>query len=112
MGPWPAGRDTPARIPVSTASTASAPEQETIFGGPSWCYAGLAAEVPQIGDFKRTFVGDKSVVLARDADGALHVLANRCAHRGVQFCQQQFGNATEFMCPYHQWTYDLKGNLV
>jgi salicylate 5-hydroxylase large subunit len=87
-------------------------EQERIFGGASWCYVGLAAEVPAPGDFKRTFVGDRSVVLVRDRDGGLRVLRNRCAHRGVQFCQRNFGNAPEFMCPYHQWTYDLKGNLV
>ena len=48
----------------------------------------------------------------RDRDGAVRVVVNRCAHRGVQFCQRNFGNATEFMCPYHQWTYDLKGNLI
>src|SRR5215468_781058 len=112
MGPWPEGGNSRVPFWVYTDPTVYAREQERIFGGPSWCYVGLAAEVPQIGDFKRTFVGDKSVVLTRDADGALHVLANRCAHRGVQFCQQQFGNATEFMCPYHQWTYDLRGNLV
>ena len=24
---------------------------------------------------------------------------------------ERFGNRKEFLCPYHQWTYDLKGNL-
>jgi salicylate 5-hydroxylase large subunit len=87
-------------------------EQERIFGGPSWCYVGLSAEVPKPGDFKRTFVGDQSVVLVRDQQGGLNVVANRCAHRGVQFCRQGFGNTAEFMCPYHQWTYDLRGQLI
>jgi salicylate 5-hydroxylase large subunit len=87
-------------------------EQARIFGGASWSYVGLAAEVPHPGDFKRTFVGDKPVVLVRDRGGELRVLLNRCAHRGVQFCQRNFGNTPEFMCPYHQWTYNLKGDLV
>jgi salicylate 5-hydroxylase large subunit len=30
----------------------------------------------------------------------------------VQFCQTHFGNNPEFMCPYHQWTYNLKGDLI
>jgi salicylate 5-hydroxylase large subunit len=30
----------------------------------------------------------------------------------VQFCQAQFGNNPEFMCPYHQWTYNLRGDLI
>ena len=48
----------------------------------------------------------------RDREGSVNVVENRCAHRGVQFCQKHLGNAAEFMCPYHQWTYDLKGNLI
>ncbi len=40
------------------------------------------------------------------------MLLNRCAHRGVEFCQAAHGNAREFMCPYHQWTYDLAGKLI
>jgi salicylate 5-hydroxylase large subunit len=79
-------------------------EQQRIFAGPSWSYVGLAAEVPAPGDFKRTFIGDKSVVVVRDREGAVRVLVNRCAHRGLQFCQRNFGTTTEFMCPYHQWT--------
>lgn len=87
-------------------------EQACIFGGASWSYVGLSAELPRPGDFKRSCIGDKPVVVTRDRAGQPHVLVNRCAHRGVQFCQTNFGNAPEFMCPYHQWTYDLQGNLI
>ena len=87
-------------------------EQERIFRGSCWAYVGLVAEVPNPGDFKRTTIGEKPVVLARDKEGGLNVFENRCAHRGVQFCRSHDGNASEFMCPYHQWTYDLKGNLI
>ncbi len=87
-------------------------EQERIFAGDNWSYVALEAELPNPGDFKRTFVGDRSVVVMRDADGAINAVENRCAHRGVQFCQRHLGNHAEIMCPYHQWTYDLKGNLI
>jgi salicylate 5-hydroxylase large subunit len=86
-------------------------EQSRVFCGKSWAYVGLEAEIPKVGDYKRSFIGEKPVVVVRDADG-INVFENRCAHRGVQFCQKHLGNATEFMCPYHQWTYDLKGNLL
>ena len=56
--------------------------------------------------------GPTPVVVARGADGAVHVFENRCAHRGAEFCRPYRGNAKEFVCPYHQWTYDLAGNLV
>ncbi len=109
---WP--KEGIARIPYWIYSDPSiyAREQQRIFCGSSWNYVALEAEIPNAGDFKRTFIGEKPVVVVRDKDGEINVVENRCAHRGVQFCQQHLGHATEFMCPYHQWTYDLKGNLI
>ena len=48
----------------------------------------------------------------RGTDGAINVLVNRCAHRSMQVCTASRGTAKEFVCPYHQWTYDLAGNLL
>ena len=109
---WP--KEGLSRIPYWIYSDPEiyAREQERVFCGPSWSYVALEAEIPQPGDFKRTFIGEKPVVVVRDKDGSVNVVENRCAHRGVQFCQRHLGNASEFMCPYHQWTYDLKGNLI
>lgn len=87
-------------------------ELERFFYRGHWCYVGLEAEIPQPGDFKRSWVGERSVIVVRNHDGAIHVVENRCAHRGVQFCQQNFGRARDFICPYHQWNYDLAGNLL
>lgn len=42
----------------------------------------------------------------------MRVVENVCAHRGVQFCRERSGNRSEFVCPYHQWNYDLQGNLI
>ena len=48
---------------------------------------------------------------SRAEDGSVHVFENRCAHRGAEFCRSPRGHTKEFICPYHQWSYDLKGNL-
>ena len=48
----------------------------------------------------------------RGADGEVRAFLNKCAHRGAQLCQQDSGSAREFMCPYHQWVYDLNGKLT
>ena len=76
-----------------------------------WCYVGLEAEIPNAGDFKRTKVGERSVIMIRDKDGSINIVENRCAHRGVAFCRERSGNKTELVCPYHQWNYNLKGDL-
>jgi len=109
---WPP--DDWSRIPyaIYTDPAIYAREMERFFYRDHWCYVGLAAEIPNPGDFKRSAVGERSVILTRDRDGAIHVVENRCAHRGVQFCQENFGNRKTLVCPYHQWSYDLKGNLI
>lgn len=87
-------------------------ELERLFYRGHWCYVGLACEVPEPGDFKRTAIGERSVILVRDHDRSLHVVENRCAHRGVAFCRERRGRTEAFTCPYHQWNYNLKGELV
>lgn len=86
-------------------------ELERFFYSKHWCYVGLEAEIPNPGDFKRTAVGERSVIMVRDAEGGINVVENVCAHRGMRFCRERHGNRKEFICPYHQWSYDLKGNL-
>jgi salicylate 5-hydroxylase large subunit len=95
-------------------------ELEKVFHGAHWCYVGLAIEIPHTGDYKLSWVGERQVIMVRDrvapkdrgTDTGIRVVENRCAHRGVRFCQQQHGNARSFVCPYHQWTYKLNGELA
>ena len=101
------------RIPfgVYTSDELHRKELERFFYRGHWCYVGLEAEVPHPGDFKRTVVGERSVILVRDTDGALNVFENVCAHRGMRFCRERHGRLSAFVCPYHQWSYNLKGEL-
>ncbi len=102
------------RIPdwVYTDETIYRREVERIFHGRTWNYVALEAEIPNAGDYVRSNVGPTPVVVSRAEDGSINVFENRCAHRAAEFCRSLRGNAKEFVCPYHQWSYDLKGNLV
>ncbi|MEY2503610.1 MAG: anthranilate 1,2-dioxygenase large subunit [Verrucomicrobiota bacterium] len=86
-------------------------EQKRIFQGPTWNYLCLSVEVKNTGDFVTTFVGDTSVIVARDSDGELYAFENRCAHRGALIALEQRGNTKAFTCVYHAWSYDRQGNL-
>jgi salicylate 5-hydroxylase large subunit len=105
--------DAPSRIPFMayTGDEQHKKELERFFYARHWCYVGLEAEIPQAGDFKRTVVGERSVIMTRDADGEVNVIENVCAHRGMSFCRERHGNRKGFVCPYHQWSYTLKGDL-
>ncbi len=87
-------------------------ELERFFYRSHWCYVGLDCEIPEPGNFKRTVVGERSVIMVRDHDRQIRVVENRCAHRGVAFCRERHGTVKDFVCPYHQWNYDLQGNLL
>lgn len=87
-------------------------EQEKIFRGDTWSFVALEAELPEPGDYKSTFIGDTPVIVTRDADDGFNVMQNRCAHRGAMVCREPRGNAAHLECVYHQWAYDLKGQLL
>jgi anthranilate 1,2-dioxygenase large subunit len=88
-----------------------AQEQERLFRGSTWNYVALEAELPNPGDFKATFVGDTPIVVTRDKEGVPRAFVNRCAHRGALVCREMRGNRATHVCVYHQWSYDLQGNL-
>ena len=87
-------------------------ELERIFYGPHWSYVGLEVEVPEAGCFKRTSIGERSVIMVRNRKGQINVLENRCAHRAMRFCQERKGKVKTFVCPYHQWNYNYDGKLL
>jgi anthranilate 1,2-dioxygenase large subunit len=86
-------------------------EQEAIFRGDAWSFVGLEAAIPNGGDYKSTFIGETPVLVTRDNDGNINVMQNRCAHRGALVCRERRGNTKRLQCVYHQWAYDLKGQL-
>ncbi|WP_421731066.1 aromatic ring-hydroxylating oxygenase subunit alpha [Brevundimonas sp.] len=108
---WPEAG--PSRVPAWIYSDPDLfkKEMETFHHADCWSYVGLECEVPNPGDFRRSFVGQKSVLITRDMDGQVNVLENRCAHRGAPVCWNQRGHAKDLVCPYHQWAYSLKGDL-
>jgi glycine betaine catabolism A len=77
-----------------------------------WIQAGLEAEIPKPGDYLTHTIGTTSVVVLRNQDGEIGALFNTCRHRGAQICRERRGHARRLVCPYHQWTYDLRGKLL
>ena len=88
-----------------------AQEQERIFHGPVWHYLCLDAEIAEHGSFRTTYIGDTPIIAARDKDGSIHAMVNRCAHKGALLCVEPGGKSKHLTCLYHGWTYDLKGKL-
>lgn len=77
-----------------------------------WIYVAHESEIPQPGDYVTRQIGLQPVIVSRDEDRGVHLLLNRCMHRGNTVCQSERGNAHAFRCAYHGWTYNNRGALV
>jgi Rieske 2Fe-2S family protein len=97
-----------------TAPEVLAWERRHLFAGTWTCVGrevdlrvGTAGQVSQ----RAVAVGDVSVLLSWDGD-VRRAFANTCRHRGHELVPA--GGSTHrrsIVCPYHAWTYDLRGRL-
>lgn len=78
----------------------------------TWIYVGHESEVPNANDFVMKSIGPQPVIMTRGADGRIHLLQNRCPHRGNEVCIAKKGRARTFTCPYHGWTFANDGALT
>src|SRR4051812_26571022 len=76
-----------------------------------WIYLGHASELRNPGDFKTRWVAGRPVIFVRSRDGDVRALINSCRHRGAVVCREREGNARQFFCMYHGWTYHPDGQL-
>ena len=85
-------------------------EKETIFMK-DWLAVARLEELAAPGDFMTFHIMGEPIVVTRNRSGAISAFYNICAHRGVEVVTGT-GNAKQFKCPYHAWTYDLEGKLL
>jgi phenylpropionate dioxygenase-like ring-hydroxylating dioxygenase large terminal subunit len=77
-----------------------------------WICIGRSDEILEAGDFLTQEIAGISVLVVRQNDGSIRAFINACAHRFARLLQVEQGNTKRFTCPYHAWTYNIKGDLV
>ncbi len=85
-------------------------EMKQLFGK-AWLLLGHESQVSKPGDYFCTEMARQPVIVSLHEDGSLNVLFNRCTHRGAKVCHEDKGNAKQFVCPYHGWSFENNGNL-
>jgi phenylpropionate dioxygenase-like ring-hydroxylating dioxygenase large terminal subunit len=76
-----------------------------------WFGAGRADQVKAPGDFVTLDILGHALILLRDREGTLRVLANTCRHRAARLLDGS-GHCRGIRCPFHAWAYRLDGSLA
>ncbi|TKI05309.1 aromatic ring-hydroxylating oxygenase subunit alpha [Martelella alba] len=80
-----------------------------IFRG-DWLFIGHVSQIPEVGDYFTLDIVNEPLVAVRNPEG-VRVMSAVCLHRWAPIVNGQ-GNAKAFVCPFHNWTYDIAGRLV
>jgi phthalate 3,4-dioxygenase subunit alpha len=86
-------------------------ERDRLFSR-TWLFVAHESEIPQDGDYVVRRVLNDSFIIARDSKGQIRAMFNMCLHRGMQICRAEMGNASNFRCPYHGWSYRNDGRII
>jgi Rieske 2Fe-2S family protein len=80
----------------------------------NWLYLCHASTLAEPRSFRRFRIGSQEIVVLRDEHGELRAFYNSCRHRGSILCREQAGRLRGklLVCPYHQWSYRLDGELM
>jgi choline monooxygenase len=102
----------PVRVPAARYTDRAFAELEAERLWPrAWQIACTIDHVAHPGDVFELRSGRLSVLLVRGDDGELRGFQNACRHRGNSLCEGMSDGRTELRCPFHRWTWDLRGQL-
>ena len=85
-------------------------ELQSVFSN-SWQFAARLDQLTEPGNYVTTDVADEPIVVVRGDDGALRAFFNVCRHHAAAVMTEPEGRANQLRCPYHGWTYSLRGEL-
>ncbi|MEH1017023.1 aromatic ring-hydroxylating dioxygenase subunit alpha [Micromonospora sp. CPCC 206060] len=73
--------------------------------------AGHVSNVPEPGSYLLSDWNRIPYVVTRDRQGRLRAFLNQCRHRGARLVKGDEKQLKAFVCPFHNWVYDLDGSL-
>jgi phenylpropionate dioxygenase-like ring-hydroxylating dioxygenase large terminal subunit len=79
---------------------------------PSWQFVCHVNQVKNVGDFVTFDMLRDSILVVRGKDNELRAFMNVCRHRGAKLLDGAGHCKARMTCPYHGWSYNLRGELA
>ena len=76
-----------------------------------WIVVGVGANLPLAGSVYPVELAGWPLLLVRGTDDIIRCFYNICRHRAMKLVAEPCQNVRALHCPWHGWTYDLKGQL-
>ncbi len=76
-----------------------------------WLMVDHVSRIKNPGDYFVFEAEKESIIVIRGRDNEIRAFYNVCTHRGSRICLDEEGSKKLLVCPYHAWSYDLKGRL-
>jgi len=86
-------------------------ERKTIFSK-VWIGIAYESDVAEPGDVATADYAGWRFIVTRAEDGEVRVFYNLCRHRGMAVLDGPRHQQRTLSCPWHMWSYDLKGRLI
>jgi phenylpropionate dioxygenase-like ring-hydroxylating dioxygenase large terminal subunit len=112
----PADLEKPVTIPTEAYLSADyARAERDRLWRKCWLQAGRLEDISNAGDFISFDIHDDSILIVRESADTVRAFHNVCVHRGRRLVdtpagkRNARGNARNFTCGFHGWTYGLNG---
>ena len=79
-----------------------------------WCFAGVAQDVKNVGDYFTYELGRESFIVVRSAPNTIKAFYNVCPHRANRLAYGEMGHIEDgksFYCNFHGWRFNIDGSL-
>jgi methanesulfonate monooxygenase large subunit len=78
----------------------------------TWKFACHVSEIPEPNDYRTLDHAGVPLIVTRSGDGQIRAFVNACSHRSAMVLREPAGNAKQWTCLFHFWTYNNSGECI
>jgi methanesulfonate monooxygenase large subunit len=78
----------------------------------TWKFVCHESEIPEIYDYRCVNHAGIPLIVTRGEDDVIRTFINACSHRSALVLREPSGNAKQWICLFHRWAFNSKGDCI